>query len=121
MFGRELAAYGVTGNAIAPRARTAMTDSMDFFSAPEDEAQFDRFLPENISPLVAWLASDGAGDVNGQVFVVIGGDVWVMNGWSIAGHVHKDGPWTPEELAAKKDELFADQDRTLPQMAVPSW
>ena len=64
---------------------------------------------------------DGAGDVNGQVFVVIGGDVWVMNGWSIAGHLHKDGPWTPEELAAKKDELFADQDRTLPQMAVPSW
>ncbi len=121
VFGRELAAYGVTGNAIAPRARTAMTDSMDFFSAPEDESQFDRFLPENISPLVAWLASDDAGDVNGQVFVVIGGDVWVMNGWSIAGHLHKDGPWTPEELAAKKDELFATQDRTLPQMAVPSW
>ena len=50
VFGRELAAYGVTGNAIAPRARTAMTDSMEFFSAPEDESQFDRFLPENISP-----------------------------------------------------------------------
>jgi NAD(P)-dependent dehydrogenase (short-subunit alcohol dehydrogenase family) len=121
VFGRELASYGVTGNAIAPRARTAMTDSMDFFSAPEDESQFDRFLPENISPLVAWLASDGAGDINGQVFVVIGGDVWVMNGWSISGHLHKDGTWTPEELAAKKEELFAEQDRTLPQMAVPSW
>ena len=52
---------------------------------------------------------------------MIGGDVWVMQGWSIAGHLHKDGPWTPEELAAKKDELFADHDRTLPGMAVPSW
>ena len=121
VFGRELASYGVTGNAIAPRARTAMTDSMDFFNAPEDEDAFDRFLPENISPLVAWLASDDAGDVNGQVFVVIGGDVWVMQGWSIAGHLHKDGPWTPEELAAKKEELFADHDRGLPGMAVPSW
>jgi NAD(P)-dependent dehydrogenase (short-subunit alcohol dehydrogenase family) len=121
VFGRELASYGVTGNAIAPRARTAMTDSIDFFRAPEDEATFDRFLPENVSPLVAWLASDEAGDVNGQVFVVIGGDVWVMQGWSIAGHLHKDGAWTPEELAAKKDELFADHARTPPDMAVPSW
>jgi NAD(P)-dependent dehydrogenase (short-subunit alcohol dehydrogenase family) len=121
VFGRELASYGVTGNAIAPRARTQMTDNFDFFQPPEDENEFDRFLPENISPLVAWLASDDAGDVNGQVFVVIGGDVWVMQGWSIAGHLHKDGPWTPEELAAKKEELFADHDRGLPGMAVPSW
>ena len=121
VFGRELASYGVTGNAIAPRARTQMTDNFDFFQPPEDEGEFDRFLPENVSPLVAWLASDDAGDVNGQVFVVIGGDVWVMQGWSIAGHLHKDGPWTPEELAAKKDELFGDHDRGLPGMAVPSW
>jgi NAD(P)-dependent dehydrogenase (short-subunit alcohol dehydrogenase family) len=121
VFGRELAGYGVTGNAIAPRARTQMTDQFDFFQAPDDEAEFDRFLPANISPLVAWLATDDAGDVNGQVFVVIGGDVWVMQGWSIAGHLHKDGAWTVEELAAKKDELFQDHDRTLPDMAVPSW
>lgn len=121
VFGRELAGYGVTGNAIAPRARTQMTDQFEFFQAPEDDEAFDRFLPANVSPLVAWLASDDAGDVNGQVFVVIGGDVWVMAGWSIAGHVHKDGPWTPEELAAEKDTLFADHDRALPGMAVPSW
>jgi NAD(P)-dependent dehydrogenase (short-subunit alcohol dehydrogenase family) len=121
VFGRELAAYGVTGNAIAPRARTAMTDSMEFFNAPEDETEFDRMLPDNISPLVGWLASDDAADVNGQVFVVIGGDIWVLQGWTIAGQLHKDGPWTPEELAAKKEELFADHDRTLPGMAVPSW
>ncbi len=121
VFGRELASYGVTGNAIAPRARTAMTDSMDFFSAPEDEAEFDRFLPDNVSPVVAWLASDDAGDVNGQVFVVIGGDVWVMKGWSIAGHLHKDGPWTPGELQAQRDELFKDHQPVLPDMAVPSW
>jgi hypothetical protein len=94
---------------------------MDFFSAPEDEDAFDRFLPSNISPLVAWLASDDAGDVNGQVFVVIGGDIWVMQGWSIAGQLHKDGAWTPEELAAAKGELFKDHAPVLPDMAVPSW
>lgn len=121
VFGRELASYGVTGNAIAPRARTQMTEQIPFFKEPEEAEAFDRFLPENVSPLVAWLASDDAGDVNGQVFVVIGGDVWVMSGYTIAGHVHKDGPWTPQELAAKKDELFADHDRGLPGMAVPSW
>jgi len=121
VFGRELASYGVTGNAIAPRARTAMTDSMDFFNAPEDEGAFDRFLPDNVSPVVAWLASDEAGDVNGQVFVVIGGDVWVMQGWSIAGHLHKDGAWTAEELQANRDELFKDHKPVLPDMAVPSW
>jgi NAD(P)-dependent dehydrogenase (short-subunit alcohol dehydrogenase family) len=121
VFGRELAAYGVTGNAIAPRARTAMTDSMDFFSAPDDAEAFDRFLPENVSQVVAWVASDDASDVNGQVFVVIGGDVWVMKGWSIAGHLHKDGAWTPEELAASKGELFKDHQPVLPDMAVPSW
>jgi NAD(P)-dependent dehydrogenase (short-subunit alcohol dehydrogenase family) len=121
VFGRELASYGVTGNAIAPRARTRMTDQFDFFQPPEEEAEFDRFLPENVSPVVAWLATDEASDVNGQVFVVIGGDVWVLQGWTIAGHLHKDGPWTIDELASKKDELFADHDRGLPGMAVPSW
>jgi NAD(P)-dependent dehydrogenase (short-subunit alcohol dehydrogenase family) len=121
VFGRELAAYGVTGNAIAPRARTAMTDSMDFFQPPEEEGAFDRFLPENISQVVAWLATDETSDVNGQVFVVIGGDVWVMKGWSIAGHLHKDGPWSPEELQAARGELFEDHQPVLPDMAVPSW
>src|SRR5690349_22423419 len=120
VFGRELAAYGVTGNAIAPRARTAMTDSMDFFQPPEEEGAFDRFLPENISQVVAWLAGDDTSDINGQVFVVIGGDVWVMKGWSIAGHLHKDGPWSPEELDAARGELFADHEPVLPDMAVPS-
>jgi NAD(P)-dependent dehydrogenase (short-subunit alcohol dehydrogenase family) len=121
VFGRELASYGVTGNAIAPRARTRMTDQFEFFQAPEEDSEFDRFLPENVSPVVAWLATDEASDVNGQVFVVIGGDVWVMQSWSIAGHLHKDGPWSIDELAAKKDELFGDHDRGLPGMAVPSW
>ncbi len=121
VFGRELASYGVTGNAIAPRARTQMTDTFDFFQPPEDESEFDRFLPSNISPLVAWLASDDAGDVNGQVFVVIGGDVWVMKGWTIAGHLHKDGAWTVDELAQKKSDLFKDHQPVLPDMVVPSW
>ena len=121
VFGRELANYGVTGNAIAPRARTAMTDQIPFFAPPEDDDAFDPLLPENISPLVTWLAGDDAADVNGQVFVVIGGDVWVMSGYEIAGHIHKDGRWTVDELTASKSDLFADHEPVLPSMAVASW
>lgn len=121
VFGRELQRYGVTGNAIAPRARTAMTADIPFFAEPDDDDAFDPLAPENVSPLVTWLAGDDAADVNGQVFVVIGGSVWVMSGYTVAGQITKDGKWTPEELQERRGELFADHEPVLPQMAVESW
>lgn len=121
VFGRELARYGVTGNAIAPRARTAMTEDIPFFAAPDDPDAFDPLAPENVSPVVAWLATDGAGDINGQVFVVIGGGVWAMSGYTTAGQITKDGAWTIDELDAQKQTLFAQHEPTLPVMAVESW
>src|SRR3954452_23732417 len=68
---RELKSYGVTVNAIAPRARTRMTETvLGEFGAPPEGGGFDEWDPENIGPVVAWLASDDAADVSGQVFVV---------------------------------------------------
>ena len=58
--------------------------------AKAEEGKFDAFAPENVAPLVAFLASDEAADVNGQNFVVYGGSVWVMQGWQPAGELKRD-------------------------------
>ncbi len=112
VFARELERYGVSANAIAPRARTAMTASMSMFDAPEEG--FDRFDPGNISPTVVWLASDAAADVSGQVFIVIGGDVHLVRGFDVVGSVRTEGRWTPGDLAARADDLFGGHSRGLP-------
>ncbi|MEU7605688.1 3-oxoacyl-ACP reductase, partial [Streptomyces sp. NPDC041003] len=73
-----LAKYGVTANAICPRARTRMTeDVFAGFEVPED-GKLDALAPEHVSPLVGYLASPASARANGQLFVVHGGIVVVM-------------------------------------------
>ncbi|WP_327262255.1 3-oxoacyl-ACP reductase [Streptomyces sp. NBC_01232] len=73
-----LAKYGVTANAICPRARTRMTeDVFAGFEVPE-EGKLDALAPEHVSPLVGYLASPASAGANGQLFVVHGGIVVVM-------------------------------------------
>jgi NAD(P)-dependent dehydrogenase (short-subunit alcohol dehydrogenase family) len=108
---REMAKYGVTVNAIAPVARTRLTvDATPATAAlmgqAAPEGEFDVFSPRNVAPLVAWLASDDAADVHGEVFRVGGGTVWPMQGWHSAGKVQQHAVWEPEALGAKlKAEL----------------
>jgi NAD(P)-dependent dehydrogenase (short-subunit alcohol dehydrogenase family) len=114
VLARELRKYGVTANCIAPRAKTRMTSTMalagDFMNGPEWD-------PDNIAPMVVFLASDAAADVSGQVFVVFGPNVYLMEGWRMVSELHRDdGRWTPEELIARRDELFAGRRSKVPPM-----
>jgi len=114
ILARELERYGVTVNAISPRARTRMTEDLFGQMAKAEEGKFDAFGPENVAPLVVFLASDEASDVTGQNFVVFGGSVWVVEGWKPAGELKQDSRWTPKELADNKSKLFASRSPGVP-------
>jgi NAD(P)-dependent dehydrogenase (short-subunit alcohol dehydrogenase family) len=114
---RELKKYGVTVNAIAPRARTRMTEEVlgDYGAAPAD-GSFDEWDPDNVGPVVAWLASDAAAKVNGQVLVVIGGRVHLMRGWDMVGEIEQGERWSVDAITARMDELFGDRRTGIPVM-----
>jgi NAD(P)-dependent dehydrogenase (short-subunit alcohol dehydrogenase family) len=97
----ELGRYGVRANCIAPVARTRLTMQTPGMGEAMQQHLFD---PENVSPLVAVLASEGC-TFNGQVFSVYGGSVGIYAGWSIADSVATDDRWTPESLATAMDKL----------------
>jgi NAD(P)-dependent dehydrogenase (short-subunit alcohol dehydrogenase family) len=94
----EMARYGVTANAIAPSARTRMTEVAmpDMMRAPE--SGFDAMAPENVAPLVVWLGSAESKDVTGRVFEVEGGSVSVADGWQHGPRADKGDRWAPAEL-----------------------
>jgi 3-oxoacyl-[acyl-carrier protein] reductase len=114
VLARELKKYGVTVNAIAPRARTRMTETVLTGMEPKP-GEFDEWDPANVAPVVAWLVSPGTSDITGQVFVVNGDKVHLMTGWSRVGRVDNGGErWTVDALAARADELFGDRSTKLP-------
>jgi NAD(P)-dependent dehydrogenase (short-subunit alcohol dehydrogenase family) len=104
IMARELNRFGVTVNAISPRARTRMTVGVTGEEAPAEG--FDARHPGNVSPVITWLASPLAADVNGQVFVVGEGKVYCVAPWQPVGSIRKEARWTPEEIDAARDQLF---------------
>ncbi len=103
--GLELARYGVTVNAIAPVARTRMTENLGM-TKPEDDAQFDALDPANISPLVVWLGSPESKDVTSQVFLVAGDRIGVAEGWHRGPTAENEGlRWDPNTLGKVVPDL----------------
>ncbi len=103
----EMKRYGVTANAIAPGARTRMTEKT-FGALTLPEGQFDALAPENIAPMVAYLASDDAAHITGQVFGVQGGLIQLYQGWTPVAEITKDARFTAAEIAARSGELFRE-------------
>ena len=103
----ELARYGVTANAIAPAARTRMTEGGFAEMMAKPDNGFDAMAPENVSPLVVWLGSTSSRAVTGRVFEVEGGIIGVADGWQHGPRVDKGARWAPDDVGAVVHELLA--------------
>jgi NAD(P)-dependent dehydrogenase (short-subunit alcohol dehydrogenase family) len=104
----ELEPYGVRVNAIAPRARTDMSERA--FGELAREARFDPYSPVHVAAIVAWLASEAAAGVTGNVFVVHGAGVELLEGWRPRRRLERDSPWSDAELVDLRNRLFSDED-----------
>lgn len=103
----EWARYGVTANAIAPSARTRMTEvpaMAEMMAVPE--SGFDAMNPDNVSPLVVWLGSAESAHVTGRVFEVEGGQVSLADGFQHGPRIDKGARWDPAELGPVVAELL---------------
>jgi 3-oxoacyl-[acyl-carrier protein] reductase len=102
--------YGVRANALAPRARTAMTEAT--FPPPPEGDEVDPWAIEHVAPVVVWLASRAADHVNGNVFVVYSGKVGVMRAPSLDGVFAAEGEtWTVDELDKTVGAFLGDGQR----------
>lgn len=104
----ELGRYGVRSNAVAPAARTRLTEQTPGLSevvkAPDDASSFDSWDPANVSPFVGFLATVDC-PFTGEAFLVQGGTVQRFQPWTLSEKIEKDDRWTVAELAAEADKL----------------
>ena len=111
----EMQRFGVTVNAIAPGARTRLTEKAYGTRAAEG---FDPLDPENIAPLVVYIASPAAAHITGQVFRVHGGHIELYEGWRPVAEADEDGRWDLAKLPARVDALFAGRESRYSASAI---
>lgn len=111
----EMGRYGIQVNAIAPAARTRMTEATfaETMAAP-GEGAFDAMAPENVSPLVVWLGSAASAGVSGRVFETEAGRITVMEGWRPGPTADKGARWTPAEAGEAVTGLLAAAETPQP-------
>ena len=103
----ELGRYGVTVNALAPAARTRMTEAAFAATMARPDSGFDAMDPANVSPVVAWLASEDSADVTGRVIEVEGGRICVEEGWRHGPGTDLGRRWAAGEVGAAVRDLLA--------------
>ncbi|WP_329223786.1 SDR family oxidoreductase [Streptomyces sp. NBC_01485] len=103
----ELARYGVQVNALAPAARTRMTERAFAETMAAPDTGFDAMAPENVSPLVVWLGSARSEGVTGRVFEAEAGRITVMEGWRPGPTADKGARWNPAEAGEAVRKLLA--------------
>jgi NAD(P)-dependent dehydrogenase (short-subunit alcohol dehydrogenase family) len=111
----ELARYGITANAIAPAARTRMTEAVFAQAMAKPESGFDPMDPANIAPLVVYLASEASRAITGRVFELSGGRLSLAQGWREGPVADKGETWAADELVQIVPDLVM---RGVPPMKV---
>ncbi len=106
MQAAELARYGITANAIAPSARTRMTEAVFADMMAPVQSGFDAMAAENIAPLVVWLGSNESAAVTGRVFEVEGGKISVADGWQHGTPIDRSRRWDPAEIGPAVRDLL---------------
>src|SRR5215471_17507428 len=106
---QEVERYGITVNAIYPGALTRMTEDLARWGSGQEQTdeERERRAPENVAPLVVWLASAESRGITGRVFGVRGGSITVAEGWHGGPRAEKAGRWDPAELGAVVPGLVA--------------
>ncbi|MBK9009623.1 SDR family oxidoreductase [Novosphingobium sp.] len=103
----ELGRYGITANALAPSARTRMTEQAFADKMATEGEAFDVMDPANIAPTVVWLGSAESAEVTGCVFELEGGKIMLEDGWREGPLVDKGAKWEPAEVGGAVEQLLA--------------
>lgn len=103
----ELGRYGITANALAPSARTRMTEQAFADKMATEGQAFDVMDPANIAPTVVWLGSSESAEVTGCVFELEGGKIMLEDGWREGPVVDKGAKWEPAEVGAAVEQLLS--------------
>ena len=105
----ELGRYGITANALAPSARTRMTEQAFADKMATEGEAFDVMDPANVAPTVVWLGSPLSAHVTGCVFELEGGRIMLEDGWREGPLVDAGKRWEPENVGDAVDRLLAER------------
>ena len=103
----ELGRYGITANALAPSARTRMTEGAFAEKMATVDGGFDVMDPDNIAPTVVWLGSSESAHITGCVFELEGGKIMLEEGCREGPVVDQQARWEPSEVGEAVDHLIA--------------
>lgn len=105
----ELGRYGITANALAPSARTRMTEQAFADKMATEGQAFDVMDPANVAPTVVWLGSSASAHVSGCVFELEGGKIMLEDGWREGPFVDRQARWEPLDVGAAVDKLLSER------------